>query len=354
MEQAHSYGKPSKEVFDRVIYPHLGAKRPEVIVGPTAGVDTCAINVAGGEVLVATTDPMSYIPELGPADSAWLSVNLIASDLATSSFKPQYAIFDLNLPPSMPSSDFEAYWSALSLECSNLGISIVGGHTGRFEGCDYTVVGGGTMFSIGASNQYVSSKGGTPGDKIILTKGAAIAATGILSKVFPRYIEKNADRKIALKGAEWFRKITVVEDALIASSVGVKEDGVTAMHDTTEGGVLSAMYELAIASSTGILVDKDKIPISEETRSICEIFHIDPLRSVGEGSLVIACHPSSAIDIVSALDGKSISSAVVGELKKREYGCKLLNDHGKMSDIEYPVSDPYWNAYYEAKKNNLN
>ena len=264
-----TYGKITKDIFDSVIYPKLGASRPEVVVGPSSGVDTCAINVAGGEVLVATTDPMSYIPELGPVDSAWLSVNLIASDLATSSFRPQYAIFDLNLPPSMPSSDFQAYWNALSDECKELGIAIVGGHTGRFEGCDYTVVGGGTMFSVGAANRYVSSKGGSPGDKLIVTKGAAIAATGILARVFHNYIDKNTDPETAEKGAEYFRRITVVEDALTASGVGVKSAGVTAMHDATEGGVLSALLELAAASSAGLYVEKGKIPVSTETKSIC-------------------------------------------------------------------------------------
>ncbi len=354
MPELPTHGKITKDIFDSVIYPKLGASRPEVVVGPSTGVDTCAINVAGGEVLVATTDPMSYIPELGPVDSAWLSVNLIASDLATSSFRPQYAIFDLNLPPSMPSSDFQVYWNALSDECKELGIAIVAGHTGKFEGCDYTVVGGGTMFSVGAANRYVSSKGGSPGDKLIVTKGAAIAATGILARVFHNYIEKNTDQETAKKGSDCFRKITVVEDALAASSVGVRSAGVTAMHDATEGGVLSALYELAAASSAGLYVEKEKIPVSMETKSICELFHINPLTSVGEGALVIACQPRYTPDVVSALEAKAIPCAIVGELKQAEYGFKLVDDKGIEADIEYPVVDPYWNAYYLAKKNGLN
>jgi len=349
-----TYGKITKEIFDSVIYPKLGASRPEVVVGPAIGVDTCAINVAEGEVLVATTDPMSYIPELGPADSAWLSVNMIASDLATSSFKPQYAIFDLNLPPSMTSNDFQAYWNALSDECRELGIAIVGGHTGKFEGCDYTVVGGGTMFSLGAANRYVSSKGGSPGDNLIVTKGAAIAATGILARVFHNYIEKNTDTETAKKGAECFKEITVVEDALAASSVGVRSAGVTAMHDATEGGVLSALRELAAASSAGLYVEKEKIPVLRDTKSICDLFHIDPLTSVGEGSLVIACQPRYTPDVVSALEKSAIPCEIVGELRQIEFRYKIVDDKGIEGDIEYPVVDPYWNAYYLAKKIGLN
>jgi len=53
------------------------------------------------------------------------------------------------------------------------------------------------MFSLGAANRYVSSKGGSPGDSLIITKGAAIAATGILAKVFHNYVEKNTDPETA-------------------------------------------------------------------------------------------------------------------------------------------------------------
>src|SRR5579863_2176362 len=113
-EPQRMLGKISKNFFNQVILANLGAKRNEVVTGPTTGVDNCVIKVGSGEVIVATTDPLSYIPELGPEDSAWLSVNLIASDLSTSGFKPQYIIVDFNLPPSMSGSLFEEYWNALS------------------------------------------------------------------------------------------------------------------------------------------------------------------------------------------------------------------------------------------------
>ena len=118
------YGKITKDFFDSVIYPNLGRRNKKILVGPSPGVDTCVIKTGENQVVVATTDPISYIPELGPKDSAWQSVNLIASDLATSGFPPQFALFDFNLPPTMKSSDFEKYWDALSQECKTLGIAI--------------------------------------------------------------------------------------------------------------------------------------------------------------------------------------------------------------------------------------
>ena len=80
MQRLPQYGKIGKDFFDRVIYPNLGAKNSQILVGPSTGVDTCVIRTGKQQVLVATTDPISFIPDLGAADSAWESVNLIASD----------------------------------------------------------------------------------------------------------------------------------------------------------------------------------------------------------------------------------------------------------------------------------
>jgi hydrogenase expression/formation protein HypE len=347
-----AFGKISRDFFQSVIYPNLGKSRNEVLVGPSSGVDTCVVKIATNEVLVSTTDPVSYIAELGPMDSAWLSVNLIASDLSTSGFHPQYAIFELNLPPSIPDSQLEDYWKGISSECEHLGISIIGGHTGRFEGLNSTVIGGGTMFSVGSSNKYLTSGDASIGDRIIVTKSAAVASTGILSKAFPRYVSENIGEDLFAKASDYFRRTSVVNDALTAVKAGVRSEGVSAMHDATEGGVLSAIYELASASSLGARVDVGKIPVSEETREICRIFDMDPFVSLGEGALVIACHPSRSPYVISLLAEGGISAADVGVLVSPDLGIFSVNED-RETPIKYPVTDPYWNAYYQAKHRKL-
>ncbi|MHB1867383.1 MAG: AIR synthase family protein [Nitrososphaerales archaeon] len=354
MPKLPKYGKITKDFFDRVIYPNLGTRRGEVLVGPSPGVDTCVVRVGrnSGKVVVATTDPISYIPELGARDSAWLSVNLIASDLATSGFAPQFALFDLNLPPTMKSSNFEKYWDALSRECEKLGIAIIGGHTGRFDGLNSTVIGAGVMFSVGREDRYLTSAGGKIGDEVVVTKGAAIATTGILARVFPDMIEKKMGGEGLERSRKYFQRTTVVKDALTAVKVGVRTAGITAMHDATEGGVLSALYELANASSVGLRVDLSKIPVSLETETICGIFKIDPFISLSEGSLIFSCRPSKTQKALSTLRSSGIKAVVVGELVEPEHGIASIDANDRETPIKYPVIDPYWNAYYLAKQRN--
>jgi hydrogenase expression/formation protein HypE len=348
-----SPGKLSRSFFDATIYPNLGSLRNEVLVGPGVGVDTCVVKIASNEVLVATTDPISLIPELGSRDSAWLSVNLIASDLVTSGFRPQYAIFDLNLPAGIEDSELDVYWRSISDECQNLGISIIGGHSARFEGLNSTVIGSGTMMSIGSSNSYLTSRDALLGDRLILTKSAAIATTGILSRVFPETVKSRVGATVAEAAQSYFKKMSVVNEALKAVSAGIRSDGVSAIHDVTEGGVLSAVYELALASSLGARVELAAIPISLETKEICGIFGIDPLTSLGEGSLILACNPSKSAEIISLVMSLGVEATEIGVLVAQDKGIMTRDLSGAETPINYPVQDPYWQAYYVGKKRKL-
>ena len=60
------------------------------------------------------------------------------------------------------------------------------------------------------------------------------------------------------------------------------------MHDVTEGGVLTAAYEMAVAAGIGIRVDADRVPVLPATGAICDVLGIDPLFLIGSGSLFVA------------------------------------------------------------------
>jgi len=350
MVDENSLGKISSTFLERIIYPKLGARRDEVLVGPASGVDTCVIKIGSNEVLVVSTDPLSLIPDLGPEDSAWMSVNLLVNDLSTSGLSPQYLMTDLNLPPDLPDEVLIRYWNAFSNECSRLGIAIVGGNTGKFEGCDLTIIGAGTAFAVGSKNIVVASSGAKLGNSIILTKGAAISATGILSKIFPNRVRETLGESLQRSAEAYFGQIPVRDDALTAVSVGTGVDGVTAMHDVAEGGVFSALLELAGASSLGMRIDKKTIPVSAETTSICKLFGIDPYVSLGEGALIITCARNKSEEIVARLSKKGILAAVIGETTNQDGGVVSHEIHGDVP-LSRPTNDPYWGAYLDAVSN---
>lgn len=339
-------GKIRASVFESVIRPQLGAERDQVRVGPATGRDTAIVSLGRGHVMAITTDPLSFIPGLGPEDSAWTSLHLIVNDLVTSGLEPMYASVDLNLPPGFDEATFKSYWSALHAECKELGIAIVAGHTGRYGGGDGTVIGGGTIIGVGPDNQYLEPRFARPGDRLIVTKGAMIATTGLLARVFPETVRSAFGKPFLKTAQELLAHYPVINDARAALSVGRRDAGVSAMHDATEGGVLGALYELSTAAELGAHVELHRIPIAEETAGMAELFGIDPTISLSEGSLLVVARPERADAVIDALEDRGIPAADVGELT-RETGFMLIAD-GQERPWTAPEEDPYWRAYRKA------
>jgi len=132
-------------------------------------------------------------------------------------------------------------------------------------------------------------------------------------------------------------------------AVGVRDNGVTAMHDATECGVLGGLHELAQAAGLGLRVEKERIVVEPAVLEICECFGIDPYAAISEGTLIIACREHAAETIVGALSRKGIASSVVGELTAPGEEMVIV-DGGKEKKLEHPVVDPFWRAFAEACK----
>ena len=229
-------GKISPAIFNELIFPRLGARNDKILVGPQHGVDVGIVEI-GGKAVSFTCDPVFIVPEYGWERAAWFAIHIIASDATTCGLKPKFLSIDLNLPMEMKKEQLEIVWDIIHRECEKLGIAIITGHTARYENCHYPMVGGATIISIGELDEYVTPRLAGVGDKIIITKGPAIEATGIFATMFHHLIEREFGADFSKRAQQIFYKMSVVEDAMKAVSVGVRENGITAMHDATECGV---------------------------------------------------------------------------------------------------------------------
>ncbi len=348
MSDLPEIGKISPEIFNELIYPRLGAKNRAVLVGPQHGVDVAIVEI-GDKVVALTTDPVFIVPEYGWERAAWFAIHILVSDSVTSGLKPRFLSIDLNLPMEMNKVQLEKVWDTLHRECEKLGIAIVCGHTARYENCHYPMVGGATVINVGEKDEYVTPKFARAGDRIIITKGPAIEATGIFATMFPQLIEEKFGLEFSQRAQQIFYDMSVVEDAMTAVSVGVRERGVSAMHDATECGVWGGLFELAQAANLGIRLAKERIVVKDCVENICKLFGIDPYASISEGTLIIACREHKAEEIVKALSRKGIPSSVVGELVNPRYGM-ILVEAGKEKKLEHPLVDPFWGAFYHALK----
>jgi len=340
-------GKFPVDLMENIVYPRLGTKRREILVGPGHGLDNAVIRLGYNQVLVATSDPFSMIPVLGLRDSAWLSTHLLASDLSTCGFPPRFLMVNFSLPPHMKDKEFQEYWDAFHKECKRLGVAIVGGHTGRYVGCDYTIIGGGVMMTLAPENRYLASNMSKPSDLIIMTKGVAIATTGILARTFPETVEKAYGSSFLKRAQSHFYQFSVVEDALAAASVGLRDEAVTAMHDVTEGGLLGALYELSEASNVGLDIDLSKVIVTDEAKLVCDLFHLDPYVTLSEGTLIVTVKPEKAKEVLKALESRGIRAKMIGRVMNRQHGRWVTKDK-RREPLRKPPIDPYWKAYWKA------
>ncbi len=337
-------GKATAELFDQVILRRLGAKDPDVLVGPEHGVDVGVVRVADGVALALTADPVFVVPAYGWERAAWFAVHILASDAATSGLSLRWMAVDLNLPPEVTDEELTTLWDAFHRTCRDIGIAVVTGHTARYEGCAWPMVGGAVCMAAGPEDRYVTPKMARRGDAIVVTKGAGIEATALFAATFPERLARSLGEDVVNAADALFERMTVVPEAAVAREFGLRDEGVTSMHDATEGGVLGGLTEVASASGVGMRVERARIPLRAEVRAVCEHVGMDPYTSISEGTLICTVVPARADAFVSALGDAGIDAAIVGKVTEAERGAVLMTDRGD-EPLEHPGLDPFWGAF---------
>ena len=344
-------GKEDRKFMESVVYSSLGKSSNSVRVRPGVGLDNGVVSIGPGKVLILTVDPVSIIPAFGMKLSAWLSVHLIASDYTSSGKDPKYAIFSYNFPGRLSSADKEQYVRAIGSECKRLGISIVGGHTGTYPGGGFTVVGAGTFLGFSDAGGYVTPAMARAGDAIFITKHAAIEATGSLALAFPDFVAEELGPKLSRRAKQEIGLASTVQDAQIARMVGLGREGVSSMHDATEGGVLGGLDEMSSAASLAFHIDVEEGPVSVEASAVCGAFGLDPLRTMGEGALMITCNPTRVHELERKMSRAGIPLSQIGQVKA---GKGLIIKSGKRRAWRYaPGPDRYWQVYGRAMRQRL-
>jgi hydrogenase maturation factor len=341
-------GKLRPEVFERLIVPHLGAARPQVLQGPRTGSDAAIIRLGAGRVMAITTDPISIIPGLGLAESARLSCHLIASDLWTSGIPPAYAAINFNLPPRVTDAEFGEYWQAMSEEWGRLEVAVVTGHTGRYEGCDYPIIGAGMLVGVGDEGRTVGPQFIATGDHVIVTKDCAVEATAIVARLFPERLSARLDEQGLERARARLSQVSVVTDCRAALRAGVRDRGVSALHDATEGGVLGGLIELARACGCDLRIERARIPLSPEARAACETLGADPYWTLSEGTLIATARAAQVPAVLAALAEEGVAAADVGEVVRGSGVLWLTEPDQTVRRLTEPEPDPYWEAYGRA------
>jgi len=332
-------GKLDPELLKKMVFGCLGSPDPRVIVGPRIGEDAAVIDFKD-RVLVVHSDPITGAIE----NIGWLAVNVCANDIATRGVRPLWVLVVMLLPQNVSSVQLKQITREIDEAAKELGIAVIGGHS-EFTPSIKRPILVATTIGEAEKEKFVSSSGAKVGDHIVMTKGAAIEGTAILSTELAELLETKVNRDVIRRAQKFFRMISVVEDALTATEVG----GVHAMHDATEGGIAGCLQEIAWASNVGVVAHEERIPVYEETRAICKALNVDPLKTISSGALIISAHPQKAEEIVAALKRKGIQASVIGKTVDNREGSYILRRDGTKFDLSKPVKEELWRALDKAQ-----
>lgn len=296
-----------------------------VVLGPRVGEDAAVIDM-GDRYLVATTDPITFVTE----DLGWYALVVNANDLAVRGAAPRWFLATCLLPEGRTTEGaVEELFGQLGAACRDLGVSLVGGHTEVTHGLDRPLVVG-TMLGEVAKDRLVTTGGARPGDMLLLTKGIPVEGTSIIARVRADELRaRGYTESVLARAREYLARLSVLPEALLASELV----SVHAMHDPTEGGLATALWELADAAGVGLAIEAERIPILPEGRALCAEFGLDPLGTIASGALLIALAPADAGVVLHACAREGIDCAFIGRVVPREAGVRLVRA-GR--DVELP------------------
>ena len=296
--------KFSFDVLQRCVFPFTTSDDPDVILGATFGEDV-ALTRVGGDILVSHLDPIvGAIGNIG-----WLAVHVACNDIATTGIPPRW-ILPLVLVPRPEDEDLlERVMRDAARAASEIGVSIIGGHTGYSANLARPLVAV-TALGTAEGRKPLRTGGARVGDQVLVTKGIAIEGTAILAQDFAEVAHKlGLNEGDLIEAGRLMAQISVVKEAL-----AIAAQGATAMHDVTRGGLLETLLEIASLSDVAIEVDASLLPVPPIVSRFAEAFQFDPLWMISSGTLAATVPAERIGDVSRVLEETGMPFAFLGEV----------------------------------------
>jgi hydrogenase maturation factor len=235
---------------------------------------------------------------------------------------PAWFLATVLLPEGCSRALPEAVFGQITETCAALGIELVGGHTEMTYGLERPIVVG-AMLGEAERDGLIRPDGARPGDALILTKGIAIEGSAVLAReAADRLAGAGIARETIERAAAYLADpgISVVAEARAACAAA----SVHAMHDPTEGGLATALQELATACGAGLRVDANAIAVLRECRALCDAAGLDPLGLLASGALLIAVADEDSARVIASIEEIGVPAARIGSLVAPEDGVIMM------------------------------
>ncbi len=320
-------GKVMQDLIKNIILKNLELTSVNGGIGLESLDDSATIPI-GDKEIVFTVDGHTVKPIFFPGgDIGRLAVSGTVNDLAVMGAKPLALSLSLIIPEGFNLEDLEKIVKSINETCKEAEVAVITGDTKVSDGVDDIII---STAGIGIVDRgkairdcnvqegdaiIVSGNIGEHGLAILLSREGFDFETNIKSDVAP--INKLIER--------------VLEEGI----------QVNAMKDPTRGGLADALNEMAEKSNIGITIFEDKIPISDEVQSICDILGLDPLTIANEGKVVMAVKKEDAERCLEILREHPLgkNAEIIGYATKEHKGVVMETIVGRRI-VDMPIGDP--------------
>ncbi len=319
-------GKLAHHFLARLLATHATADE-RIIVGPAIGEDATVIDM-GDRYLIAKTDPITFVAE----QIGYYAVQVNTNDIVCMGGQPKWFLATLLLPEKGTTAELvEAIFAQIADVCRQEKIAFCGGHTEVTVGIDRPIAVGQMLGEV-AKDKLITKKGARENDVIILVKEIPIEGTTIIAR----------EKAVELKELYSEAFVRQCQNLLFSPGIGVRREAeialaageVHAMHDPTEGGLATALHELATAAGLGVRIDYSRIPFLPEGKLLCDQYELNPLGCISSGSLLLVVSPKVVQPILTAFAAHRIVAAEIGLMTALDCGKTMLVE-GK--EVELPI-----------------
>ncbi len=280
--------------------------------------------VEGNGKIAFTTDSFTVSPLFfNGGDIGKLSIAGTCNDIAMMGAKPEYLTCGFMIEEGFEFNELEKIVKSMADELKKVGAKIVAGDTkvvpsGSLDKIFINTSGIGKVIKEGISAHNLK-----PGDKIIVSRDIGRHGAVVMAHRYGVETDLKSDCKVLWDEVK----------ALIDEGIDIK-----AMRDATRGGVSAVLNEWSKASGVGILIEEEKIPISDEVSGLCEIFGFEPMDLANEGTFLVAVSPNDAKKAEEVLKQFNNKASIIGEVAEGERVI-LVSPWGTKRVIEFPKGE---------------
>lgn len=256
-----------------------------------------------------------------------------ANNLFASKAVPQALIVHAVIPAEYEEAALKEDMRRIAKSAQEQNMQIIGGHTEVSRDVSRPWY---HMTGIGRASVSDDENILMAGQELIVTKQIALAGTAALARSFAEELSGRFPVSIIDRAKEFEKLMSVAAEAKAASRFGP-----CAMHDLSQGGIFTALWEMAERAGVGLEVDLKKIPVKQETIELCEYFDINPYNLYSAGALLIGTDKPEAM--MDALAKAGVASAVIGHVTD-ENG-RVIRNGEEMRFLDRPQQEEWYRRF---------